>query len=204
VAIADQPETIAAGTRTRVRVFNRTDVDAWQGWPDYDEQLLVGTSPRRMSPEQRGRWYEDITQRQRQMPFAVEDETGTMIGRIFLRHVRHEERTAVLGIDLHPAYLSQGYGTESLKAFLHHYFETMGFERMLLSVAAHNARARRCYESLGFTTVGSHWDAHIGPDVTNQPKYAYMRHLFRRGPLGLESLFYDMRLEGAAWRQLGL
>jgi RimJ/RimL family protein N-acetyltransferase len=204
MAIADQPETIAAGTRTRVRVFNRTDVDAWQAWPDYDEQLLVGTSPRRMSPEQRGRWYEDITQRQRQMPFAVEDETGTMIGRIFLRHVRHEERSAVLGIDLHPAYLSQGYGTESLKAFLHHYFETMGFERMLLSVAAHNARARRCYESLGFTTVGSHWDAHIGPDVTNQPKYAYMRHLFRRGPLGLESLFYDMRLEGAAWRKLSL
>jgi len=204
MAIADQPETIAAGTRTRVRVFNRTDVDAWQAWPDYDEQLLVGTSPRRMSPEQRGRWYDDITQRQRQMPFAVEDETGTMIGRIFLRHVRHEERSAVLGIDLHPAYLSQGYGTESLKAFLHYYFETMGFERMLLSVAAHNARARRCYESLGFTTVGSHWDAHIGPDVTNQPKYAYMRHLFRRGPLGLESLFYDMRLEGAVWRRLGL
>jgi len=204
VAIADQPETIAAGTRTRVRVFNRTDVDAWQAWPDYDEQLLVGTSPRRMSPEQRGRWYEDITQRQRQMPFAVEDETGTMIGRIFLRHVRHEERSAVLGIDLHPAYLSQGYGTESLKAFLHHYFETMGFERMLLSVAAHNARARRCYESLGFTTVGSHWDAHIGPDVTNQPKYAYMRQLFGRGPLGLESLFYDMRLEGAVWRKLSL
>jgi len=204
MAIADERDTIAAGPRTRVRVFNRTDVDAWQAWPDYDEQLLVGTSPRRMSPEQRGRWYEDITQRQRQMPFAVEDETGTMIGRIFLRHVRHEERSAVLGIDLHPAYLSQGYGTESLGAFLRHYFENMGFERMLLSVAAHNARARRCYESLGFTTVGSHWDAHIGPDVTSQPKYAYMRHLFRRGPLGLESLFYDMRLEGAAWRKLGL
>jgi RimJ/RimL family protein N-acetyltransferase len=127
-----------------------------------------------------------------------------MIGRIFLRHVRHEERSAVLGIDLHPAYLSQGYGTESLGAFLHHFFKIMSFERMLLSVAAHNARARRCYESLGFTTVGSHWDAHIGPDVTNQPKYAYMRHLFRRGPLGLESLFYDMRLEGAVWRRLGL
>ena len=204
MAIADQPETIATGARTRVRVFSRTDVDAWQAWPDYDEQLLVGTSPRRMSLDQRARWYDDITQRQRQMPFAVEDETGFMIGRIFLRHVRHEERSAVLGIDLHPAYLGQGYGTESLGAFLHHYFDNMGFERMLLSVAAHNARARRCYESLGFTTVGSHWDAHIGPDVTGQPNYTYMRHLFRREPLGLESLFYDMRLDGAAWRKLGL
>jgi RimJ/RimL family protein N-acetyltransferase len=201
MAIADR-DTVATGPRTRVRVFNRADVDAWQAWPDYDEPLLVGTSPRRMSPDQRARWYDDITQRQRQIPFAVEDETGLMIGRIFLRHVRHEERSAVLGIDLHPDYLSQGYGTESLRAFLRHYFQDMGFDRMLLSVAAHNVRARRSYESLAFTTVGSRWDAHIGPDVTSQTNYAYVRHLFRRGPLGLESLFYDMRLEGATWRKL--
>ena len=139
--------------------------------------------------------------RQRQLPFAILDESGTMIGRIFLRHVRHEEGSAVLGIDLHPGYLGLGYGTEALGAFLHHYFETLGFQRMLLSVAAHNVRARRCYEALGFTTVGSHWDAHVGPDVTSRPSYAYVRHLFRRGPLGLESLFYDMRLEGAAWQK---
>src|SRR5438552_13663312 len=200
MAIADR-ETIAVGPRTRVRAFTRADVDGWQAWPDYQEQLLVGTSPRRMSPDQRARWYDDITQRQRQIPFAIEDETGFLIGRIFLRHVRHEERSAVLGIDLHPAYLSQGFGTESLGAFLHHYFETMDFDRMLLSVAAHNVRARRCYESLGFTTVGSHWDAHIGPDVTREPQFAFVLQLFRRGPLGLESLFYDMRLERADWKK---
>jgi RimJ/RimL family protein N-acetyltransferase len=198
MAIADG-ETVAAGPRTRVRPFTRADVDAWQAWPDYPEKLLAGTSPRRMAPEQRSRWLEDITQRQRQMPFAVEDETGDMIGRIFLRHVRPEERSAVLGIDLHPDYLGQGYGTESLGAFLHHYFENMGFERMLLSVAAHNARARRCYESLGFTTVGSHWDAHIGPDVSRDATFTYVRHLFRRGPLGLETLFHDMRLDHSVW-----
>jgi len=198
MAIADR-NTVAAGPRTRVRPFTRADVDAWQSWPDYADQLLVGTSPRRMSPDQRSRWFDDITQRQRQIPFAVDDEHGTMIGRIFLRHVRAEEGSAVLGIDLHPAYLGQGYGTESLGAFLHHYFENMGFERMLLSVAAHNIRARRCYESLGFKTVGSHWDAHIGPDITGDSNFAYVRNFFRRGPLGLETLFYDMRLERAAW-----
>ena len=133
--------------------------------------------------------------------FVVEDESGDLIGRIFLRHVRHEEGSAVLGIDLHPGYLGRGYGTESLGAFLHHYFEHLGFQRMLLSVAAHNVRARRCYESLGFTTVGSHWDAHIGPDVTREPQFAFVRQLFRRGPLGLESLFHDMRLERADWKK---
>jgi RimJ/RimL family protein N-acetyltransferase len=200
MAIADK-NTVAAGPRVRVRPFSRSDVDAWQAWPDYAEPLLVGTSPRRMSPDQRGRWFDDIVQRQRQIPFAIDDEAGEMIGRIFLRHVRKEERSAVLGIDLHPGSLSQGYGTEALGAFLHHFFDNMGFERMLLSVAAHNERARRCYESLGFQTVGTHWDAHIGPDVTNQAQFANVRHLFRRGPLGLESLFYDMRLDRKNWRQ---
>jgi RimJ/RimL family protein N-acetyltransferase len=201
MAIADR-DTVAVGPRTRVRPFTRTDVDAWQAWPDYAEQLLVGTSPRRMSPDQRSRWFDDIIQRQRQIPFAVDDESGEMIGRIFLRHVRYEERSAVLGIDMHPDCLGQGYGTESLGAFLHHFFGSMGFERMLLSVAAHNVRARRCYESLGFNTVGTHWDAHIGPDITGDPQFTYVRHLFRRGPLGLESLFYDMRLERKDWHKL--
>src|SRR5919198_3730306 len=139
MAIADR-DTVASGPRVRVRPFTRTDVEVWQAWPDYAERLLVGTSPRRMSPDQRSRWFEDITQRQRQVPFAVEDESGEMIGRIFLRHVRREEGSAVLGIDLHPDFLGQGYGTESLGAFLHHYFENLGLDRMLLSVAAHNTR----------------------------------------------------------------
>src|SRR5437879_775893 len=107
MAIADRG-TVAVGPRTRVRPFTRADVDAWQSWPDYDDRLLVGTSPRRMSLDQRVRWFEDITQRQRQIPFAVDDDSGQMIGWIFLRHVRREEGSAVLGIDLHPAYLGQG------------------------------------------------------------------------------------------------
>src|SRR5215212_5712205 len=109
MAIADR-DVVAEGPRVRVRPFSRVDVDAWQAWPDYEERLLVGTSPRRMSPDQRGRWFDDITQRQRQIPFAVDDESGSLIGRIFLRHVRREEQSAVLGIDLHPDYLGQGYG----------------------------------------------------------------------------------------------
>jgi RimJ/RimL family protein N-acetyltransferase len=199
MAIADR-NVVATGPRTRVRPFTRADVDAWQAWPDYAEQLLVGTSPRRMSPDQRSRWFDDITQRQRQIPFAVDAVDADMIGRIFLRHVRYDEGSAVLGIDMHPAFVGNGYGTECLGAFLHHYFGEMGFERMMLSVAAHNVRARRCYESLGFVSVGSHWDSHIGPDVTAQAEFASVRHLFRRGPLGLESLFYDMRLEKSDFR----
>jgi RimJ/RimL family protein N-acetyltransferase len=199
MAIADD-RAVATGPRTVIRPFTRTDVDAWQAWPDYPEQLLVGTSPRRLSPEQRGRWFDDITLRQHQLPFAVEDESGALIGRIFLRHVRRDEHSAVLGIDFHPRYLNQGFGTEALGSFLVYYFEVLEFESMLLSVAAHNVRAQRSYQKLGFVSMGSHWDGHIGPDVTRDPAFSHVRDLFRRGSLGLESLFYDMRLERTAWR----
>jgi RimJ/RimL family protein N-acetyltransferase len=200
VAIADRG-VVVAGPRVHIRPFTRADVDGWQSWPDYSDPLLVGTSPRRMAPDQRGRWFDDVLNRQHQIPFAIEDEHGNMIGRLFLRHVRKDERSAVLGIDLHPAKLSQGYGTEALGTFLGYFFQDMGFERMLLSVAAHNTRARRCYESLGFVDIGSHWDAHAGPDVSRDPAYADIKHLFRRGALGLEGLFYDMRLDRVEWRR---
>jgi diamine N-acetyltransferase len=199
MAIADRG-AVVVGCRVRVRPFTRADVDGWQSWPDYDDPLLAGTSPRRMAPDQRGRWFDDVVHRQHQIPFAIDDEQGDLIGRLFLRHVRKDERSAVLGIDLHPARLSQGYGTEALGAFLRYFFEDMGFERMLLSVAAHNVRAQRCYQALGFVTIGSHWDAHTGPDVSRDPAYAEIRNLFRRGALGLESLFYDMRLDRVDWR----
>src|SRR5919204_6988155 len=188
-------EIVATGPRVRIRPFTRADVDAWQRWPDYAEPLLVGTSPRRMSPEQRSRWFEDVTERQRQLPFAIEDEHGELIGRVFLRHVQRSQGSAVLGIDLHAHRLGQGYGSEALRAFLDYYFNSMGFRRMLLSVAAHNVRARRCYEKLGFVVLGSRWDAHLGPDVTHDPNFGYVRHLFRRGALGLETLFYEMQLD---------
>ena len=190
---------VAIGPRVVVRPFTREDVDGWQGWPDYDDPLLVGTSPRRMPDSQRSQWFQDLVERQRQVPFAIDDERGEFIGRLFLRQVHRDEGSAVLGIDLDPRCLGRGYGTEALDVFLGYFFGPMGFQRMLLSVAAFNERARRSYESLGFRMLGSHWDGHIGPDPTRDPEHRGVRHLFRRGPLGLETLFFDMVLEREDW-----
>jgi RimJ/RimL family protein N-acetyltransferase len=192
-------EIVVIGPRVRLRAFTLQDVDAWQEWPDYEEPLIVGTSPRRMTQQQRAYWFNDLLQRQRQIPYAIDDEQGRLIGRLFLRQVREDEGSAVLGIDLHPAKLGQGYGTEALACFLERFFGEMGFSRMLLSVAAFNDRARRSYESLGFRTIGSHWDAHSGPDVTGDARYRRYHQYLRRGPLGLEALYFDMSLERAAW-----
>lgn len=199
MTLAERNDVLLFGPRVRIRPFTREDVDAWQVWPDYDDPLLVATSPRRMSPEQRTLWFEDLLNRQRQVPYAVDDERGIMIGRLFLRMVRRDEGSAILGIDFHPAYLGQRYGTEALREFLDHFFEVLGFRRMLLSVGAFNVRALRSYESLGFRRVGTRWDMHAGPDVTRDPAYRSVHHFFRRSVMGLESLFYDMALERSTW-----
>lgn len=202
MTLAERNEVVVRGPRVTLRAFNRADVDAWQDWPDYDDPLLVATSPRRMSPDQRSLWLDDLLNRQRQVPFAVDDEHGRMIGRLFLRQVHRDEGSSVLGIDLHPGYLSQRYGTEALAVFLDHYFDNLDFQRMLLSVAAFNWRAIRSYLSLGFREVGTRWDAHAGPDVTRDPAFEHVRPYFRRGMLGLEALYYEMALDRREWLTL--
>lgn len=202
MTVADWRDVVIAGPRVRIRGFTRDDVDAWQAWPDYDETLIAGTSPRRLTAEQRTRWYEDIVERQRQIPFAVDDETGFLIGRLFLRNVQIREGSGVLGIDLHPDFLGRAYGTESLRIFLPHFFDVLEFRKMLLSVASYNERARRCYLSLGFLPIGSHWDAQPGRDISRAPEYEPVKHLFRRTVLGLETLYEDMALERERWHQL--
>ena len=62
----------------------------------------------------------------------------------------------------------------ALGAFLHHYFENMGFERMLLSVAAHNVRARALLRVARLRRLSARTGTRTsGPDVTREPQFAH-------------------------------
>ena len=60
------------------------------------------------------------------------------------------------GIDLalHPAWHGQGLGADTVRTVARHLFEDRGHHRITIDPAAHNARAIRCYESVGFRPVG--------------------------------------------------
>ena len=67
------------------------------------------------------------------------------------------------------------------------------FLKMYLSVAAHNVRARRSYDRCGFTQFSTHWQTFKSDaDVFADERYASIRHLFRRGPEGVEALMEDL------------
>jgi RimJ/RimL family protein N-acetyltransferase len=153
-----------------------------------------------MSGSMRDAWYDDLVNRQAQVPFAVDDDELHMIGRIFLRFVNRVEGGSVLGIDFDPRFVGDGYGTDALLAFLGYYFESLGFNRMLLTVAAYNTRARKSYERCGFEYLDTHWERlKCDADIFGNDRYRDIRSLFRRGRNGLEALFYTMELRKANW-----
>ncbi len=194
-----EPRFIAVGHLTRLRRFTRRDVDRWLAWPPHPDPLYSSFDPTPMTGSMRDAWYDDLVHRQGQLPFAIETFDRQMIGRLFLRHIRRVEASSVLGIDLDPRFLGRGLGTDALRAFLGHYFASGAFVRMLLSVGAHNERAHRSYQSCGFRGLGSHWERFsCRIDVLGDPRYANIRHLFRRGPGGLQALMYDMVAERPA------
>jgi RimJ/RimL family protein N-acetyltransferase len=188
---------LAYTPRTRIRLFTRKDVDRWLAWERHADPLYAPYNPLVMSGSMRDAWYDDLVNRQGQLPFAVDTLDGRMIGRIFLRFVNRAEGSSVLGIDFDPGFVGQGYGTEALSGFLDYYFERLGFRRMLLSVAAYNRRARSSYERCGWRYVGSYWDRiALRVDIWNDERLSpEVRSLFRRGRSGLETLYLTMRID---------
>ena len=112
---------------------------------------------------------------------------------------RHSSR---LGITVGADYVGRGYGTEALQVFLDHYFDEMGFERIVLDVAATNLRAVRAYRSLGFYQIGQHYRPAAHPSyriLQREPRYRHLRPYFRRQGTAYQVLFYDMALTGESW-----
>jgi diamine N-acetyltransferase len=188
-----EPRWIAIGQVTRVREFTRRDVDRWVEWERHDDPLFSSYNPTPMTGPMRDAWFDDLVNRQGQLPYAIENLDRHLIGRLFLRHVRQREGTSVLGIDLDSRHLGQGYGTDALRAFLAYYFGPARFNKMYLSVAAFNVRARRSYDRCGFQEFSTHWQAFKSDArVLEDPRYASIRHLFRRDGDGVETLMQDM------------
>jgi RimJ/RimL family protein N-acetyltransferase len=182
---------------TRIREFTRRDVDRWIEWPLHSDPLYSPFNPKPMSGPMRDAWYEELVNRQVQLPYAVDDLSGTMIGRVFLRFVNRVEGGSVLGIDFDPRYIGQGYGTDALRVFMEYYFRRLGLRRLLLSVAAYNERARRSYERCGFSYLSVHWERfRCEANVLGDDRYSHLRPLFRRGRNGLEALFHTMEAMG--------
>ncbi|MBI1800818.1 MAG: GNAT family N-acetyltransferase [Chloroflexi bacterium] len=191
------------GPRIRIRPFYWSDLermDAWQGsYGPFDDPWLIpspGTSERHY-------WFANYLDAPICRLYAIEQLDGELIGHLSLREITRGSQ-ARLGIGFAPLAVGQGFGTETLQTFLPYYFEVLGFERMVLDVAASNQRAVRVYQKIGFRPSGEHFrgtDDEVYQWLEDGPHFASLRRFFRRTGWGFQQLHYDMELSHQNWQQ---
>jgi RimJ/RimL family protein N-acetyltransferase len=173
-------------------------------WPTFDDPLYKLFDWPKRSDASDDLWYHHLMRDSSRVYYAVENESNELIGRISLREIQ-QHSSSRLGIGFGPQFVSLGYGTDALRVFLTHYFLDLGFERMVLDVAAVNKRAVRCYRTCGFETVGTHFQ-YAGSDddlaFLEQEPYRHLQSYFKRDRYRNVMLAYDMVLEKRDWLAL--
>jgi RimJ/RimL family protein N-acetyltransferase len=153
------------GDGIRFRGIERDDLPRFVEWFN-DPEILQGVSmflPMAMWEEEG--WFEALADRpQAERPLAIEifsDGSWVHIGNLGLFDIDGRVHSAEVGITIgEKEYWDQGYGTKAMKLLLKHGFETLNLNRVALRVFAHNARAIRCYEKVGFVEEGRLRQAH--------------------------------------------
>jgi len=121
------------------------------------------------------RWWPDLRE-----PELVKKAKGTRDARAFAVLLDdepiglvqyHEERDSEYrhaGIDLFlgTPYLGRGLGTDTVRTIARHLIDDRGHHRLTIDPVAHNARAIRSYEKVGFRRVGILREYQRDPDGT--------------------------------------
>ena len=192
------------GSRVTIRPLNRADLSAMAAWRPFDDPLLADANWLQRAPDGLNRWYTRSREDPRRLLFALLDGSERTVGLLTLREV-DGLCSARLGITLGADFVNQGYGTEALVLFLDHFFGELGFEKMLLDVAAHNERAICVYKKLGFKTVGQRKRAparEMSLGFLRDSRYADMRRFFPRDWIGRRRvLCYEMMLTQKDWKK---
>jgi RimJ/RimL family protein N-acetyltransferase len=184
--------------------MKRGDLEAMARWRSMADPLYQPFDIPQHSVAEHVRWFNWRNNDPSRRLYTVENEKHEVIGSLTLREI-DGRRSARLGITLGADYVSQGYGTEALRAFLDYYFDKMGFDQIVLDVAGTNLRAQRCYQALGFCQIGQHYrraDHKSYDQIAHAPRYQHLQRVFRNDGDDLEVLFYDMALTCDEWRAI--
>jgi aminoglycoside 6'-N-acetyltransferase len=96
--------------------------------------------------------------------FAIEVD-GQLIGLIqYTEENEPDYRHAGIDIFMHPAWHGRGLGADAVRTVARHLFDDRGHHRITIDPAAHNQRAIRSYQQVGFRPVGVMRRYERGPD----------------------------------------
>ncbi len=151
----DQARVVRAGERVELRehtLANRDAFIAWYGDPDIARLLRHDLKP--LSSRQASSYFSNIILplSDRGHCWAVHRrDTGQLIGTAAVTNVSTRARTCLFRIVLGEKDVwGKGLGTEATRLVAAEVFTTLPVDRIKLEVFAHNQRARRAYEHVGF------------------------------------------------------
>jgi aminoglycoside 6'-N-acetyltransferase len=99
-------------------------------------------------------------------PLVIE-HAGDVVGYIqFSEEVSLQYRFAGIDISLHDDAQGRGLGRDAVRTLARYLIDERGHHRLTIDPALANARAIRCYESVGFRTVGVMRQYERGADGT--------------------------------------
>lgn len=184
--------------RLVLRPLQRDDLRAMARWPRFTDPLdLVWNWPQQLHENGTADlfwWSRALDNRRREWAILHENQ---VIGYLSLRDINEVERSGWLGIGFGAPYVGQGYGAEALRMFVQVCFGQLALHTLQLDVAAHNGRARRLYDRLGFRAARSWWqDAGLARDFTflATAEYAAIRPYFRAAGLRMQMQVITMAL----------
>jgi len=83
---------------------------------------------------------------------VIDGEVGGLIQ--YFEESDEEFRSASIDLFLGAPYHGRGLGTDTVRTLARYLIEERGHHRLTIDPAAHNERAIRCYEKVGFRRVG--------------------------------------------------
>lgn len=132
------------------------DAETFLTWMnDFDVTDYIGRSDKILTLESEKNWIEEKAKESGYFLSIVTLDNDQLIGNISLNEVNFLHRYAVLGIMIGDnENRNKGYGTEAINLLLDYAFNYLNLNSVSLTLLACNARAKRCYEKVGFKECG--------------------------------------------------
>lgn len=146
------------GQRVTIRPLELDDCYKMRMWGFHKNPLSADYNFPPLTDNEVVKWYKNKTFTFKNKYYGIFNEDQVFIGYMGIKDIKRFRRESTLGLVFDPNYVSKGYGTETLRTFLRHYFDEMRMKRMYLEVAEFNKRAYRLYENMGFKPEGYYLD----------------------------------------------
>ncbi|MDX3454709.1 GNAT family protein [Streptomyces sp. ME02-8801-2C] len=148
---------VLTGDRTVLRPFTEADAEVIAEIVEDPEVIRFTFDPTsEITLERLRSWYGSRSAQTDRLDLAVTDRvTGELVGEVVLNEWDPAARSCNFRTLLGPRGRGRGLGTEATRLIVAYGFEQLGLHRIELAAWAHNHRALRVYEKVGFVVEGT-------------------------------------------------